>query len=608
MSRIAATELPRRRTKARYALNHVGGWLDEVGRRLLDFSIALLGVIILSPVFVFIGVLIKRDSPGPVFYWGERVGRNGRPFRILKFRTMYESATSYQGPRVTGQGDPRITALGQWLRDTKLNELPQLWNVLRGDMSLVGPRPEDREFVNHWPTETREILLSVRPGITSPASVLYRDEERLLQSGNVVDEYLRVVLPSKLRLDLLYVHHRSLLTDLDVLFWTVLALLPQLKTRRVPEHLLFWGPLARFISRYFSWFMLDCLSAFTAVAVTGVLWRGSGPLELGPSLAIGVAASIAVVFSLVNGLLGVGRIVWSKANTNDAFLLGLSTALTTFVLLALNQFWQPRDIRVPYLGYRLLPPGLIIVVGVVALVGFIATRYRMRIITGLWTHWITLRGKTPVLGERVLIIGAGEAGQMAAYLLRNAEWGRAFSVVGMVDDAPRKQGVRLNGFQVLGRSTEIPELVDLHDVGLIVFAIERIKPLEKERIMKIAANTPAQIVVLPDVMATIRAQLAANYAADEHPPTDDPLVSGYYSTGSLTAQSNGFIVPSKGFIAHNIVANSILSQGASAVDYLSAAPGLEHWLGELEDLVQAEAWDAAQAKIQAMKQSLVASD
>jgi hypothetical protein len=426
--------------------------------------------------------------------------------------------------------------------------------------------------------------------------VLYRDEERLLQSGNVVDEYLRVVLPSKLRLDSLYVNHRSFLTDLDVLFWTLLALLPQLKSRRVPEHLLFWGPLARFISRYFSWFVLDCLSAFTAVALTGVLWRGSGPLELGPGLAIGVAATIAIIFSLVNALLGVGRIVWAKANTNDAFLLGLSTFLTTAVLLAVNQFWQPRDIRVPYLGYRLLSPGMIVVVGMVAFVGFVATRYRMRIITGLWMHWITLRGKTPVLGERVLIVGAGEAGQMAAYLLRNAEWGRAFSVVGMVDDAPRKQGVRLNGFQVLGRTSEIPELVDLHDVGLIVFAIERIKPTEKERILNIASRTPAQVVILPDVLATIRAQLAA--AAGEA----DAVTNGVFGDTLVMVQKAG-----NGTIAHNIVANSLLTQSHSTAEYLAAAPGLEHWLTELEGLVQAEAWDAAHAKIQAMKRSLVTS-
>src|SRR5690606_15287447 len=129
----------------------------------------------------------------------------------------------------------------------------------------VGPRPEDQDFVTHWPADVRQVLLSVRPGITSPASILYRDEESMLQAGNVVDQYLKVILPSKLRLDLLYVHHRSFLTDLDVMFWTVLALLPQLKTRRVPEHLLFWGPLARFISRYFSWFVLDSLMAFAAV-------------------------------------------------------------------------------------------------------------------------------------------------------------------------------------------------------------------------------------------------------------------------------------------------------------------------------------------------------
>ncbi|MEZ4517540.1 MAG: sugar transferase, partial [Chloroflexota bacterium] len=204
----------------------LGRRLDDAARRLLDIVVALLGSIVLAPLFILIAIMIRRDSPGPVFYWGERIGRNGRPFRILKFRTMYETSESYNGPRVTGQGDARITPLGQWLRDTKLNELPQLWNVLKGEMGVVGPRPEDRDFVAHWPQEAQDVLLSVRPGITSPASVLYRDEENMLQAGNVVDQYLKVILPSKLRLDLLYVHHRSLMTDLDVIFWTLMALLP----------------------------------------------------------------------------------------------------------------------------------------------------------------------------------------------------------------------------------------------------------------------------------------------------------------------------------------------------------------------------------------------
>ena len=333
--------------------------MDNAARRSLDILISGLGMILLLPFFLLLAFLVKRDSPGPVFYWGTRVGRYGRPFHILKFRTMYETTASYDGPKVTGTGDPRITPFGQWLRDTKINELPQLWNVLRGDMSLVGPRPEDTDFVAHWPADIREVLLSVRPGITSPASVLYRDEESMLQTGNVVDQYLKAILPSKLRLDLLYVNHRSFLTDLDVMFWTVLALLPQLKSRHVPEHLLFWGPLARFISRYFSWFVLDSLMAFAAVAITGLFWRSNGPLELGWGLAMGVAFAIAIIFSLVNALLGVGRVVWSRADFNDVFALAVSSGLTTGILLVVNMVWKPRDIPVLYVGHHLLPLSLI---------------------------------------------------------------------------------------------------------------------------------------------------------------------------------------------------------------------------------------------------------
>jgi lipopolysaccharide/colanic/teichoic acid biosynthesis glycosyltransferase len=538
------------------------GWrlFDRVARRVLDFSLASLGIIFLSPILLLLAVLIKRDSSGPIFYWGERIGKNGRPFHILKFRTMYETTDSYQGPKVTGRSDPRITPIGQWLRDTKLNELPQLVNVVKGEMSLVGPRPEDREFVAHWPPEAREVLLSVRPGITSPASVLYRDEENMLQAGNVVDQYLKVILPSKMRLDLLYVHHRSFLTDLDVIFWTVLALLPQLKTKHVPEHLLFWGPMARFISRYFSWFILDSLSAFAAVAITAVIWRSTAPLELGWGLAIGVALAIALIFSLVNALLGIGRVVWSRADINDAITLGISSGLTTAILVLVNMVWEPRTIPVPYLGRHLLSPAMIIVSGILAFFGFVFMRYRMRIITGLSSHWITLRGKSSVVAERVLIVGAGEAGHLAAFLLRKAELGQAFSIIGMVDDAPRNQGARIGGIQVLGNSSEIPQLASLHDIGMIVFAIENIHPMSRERILRACRATGIQTIVLPDVLEALRGQLAGQTNLD----------------------------------------SAIDDNGHSPDDI-----GLDGWLTELDSLVQAESWEAAHARIQAMRRDLV---
>ena len=118
--------------------------MDNAARRSLDILISGLGMILLLPFFLLLAFLVKRDSPGPVFYWGTRVGRYGRPFHILKFRTMYETTASYDGPKVTGTGDPRITPFGQWLRDTKINELPQLWNVLRGCLLYTSPSPRDR--------------------------------------------------------------------------------------------------------------------------------------------------------------------------------------------------------------------------------------------------------------------------------------------------------------------------------------------------------------------------------------------------------------------------------------------------------------------------------
>lgn len=565
MNQSIAPQQPQADIQFKEEISKLWRFVDSTARRSLDILISGLGMILLFPLFLLLACLVKRDSPGPILYWGTRVGRYGRPFRILKFRTMYENTASYDGPKVTGNGDPRITPFGQWLRDTKINELPQLWNVLKGDMSLVGPRPEDTEFVAHWPVDIRAVLLSVRPGITSPASVLYRDEENMLQAGNVVDQYLKAILPSKLRLDLLYVNHRSFLTDLDVMFWTLLALLPQLKSRRVPEHLLFWGPLARFISRYFSWFVLDSLMAFAAVAITGLLWRSNGPLELGWGMAMGVAFAIALIFSLVNALLGIGRVVWSRADFNDAFALAVSSGLTTAILLIANMVWEPRAISVPYLGHRLLPSGLILVSGVLAFVGFALMRYRMRIITGLSEHWITMRGGAATAGERVLIVGAGEVGNLASYLLRKAELGQVYSIVGLVDDAPRKQGTRISGIRVLGRTDEIPELVSLHDVGLIIYAIEKIRRPQRERILGLCRSTGVQTIILPDVLETFRHQLGAE---TEAPRAAESIEPGAGETPSGTYR-------------------------------------LENWLVEVDRLMQAEAWDAAHEKVVAMQQRVI---
>jgi lipopolysaccharide/colanic/teichoic acid biosynthesis glycosyltransferase len=193
----------------------------KMATRVFDLVVAFAGLIVLSPLFAVVALLIKLDSPGSVFFRGKRVGKDGQPFHILKFRTMVQNAAQI-GPGVTSSGDPRITRIGNWLRRTKVDELPQLWNVVRGEMSLIGPRPEDPRYVALYTDEQRRIL-SVRPGITSPASIQFRHEEALLPPGDM-DTYIKHLMPAKLQVDLIYLERQTFWSDLAVLFRTFIRL------------------------------------------------------------------------------------------------------------------------------------------------------------------------------------------------------------------------------------------------------------------------------------------------------------------------------------------------------------------------------------------------
>ncbi|MBV8055073.1 MAG: sugar transferase [Deltaproteobacteria bacterium] len=193
-------------------------------KRLLDIAISIAGLIALFPLFVVIGVAIKINSKGPLFYSQERIGRGFRPFRIHKFRTMVRDADR-NGPLITRGGDPRVTRLGELLRKNKLDELPQLLNVLLGQMSLVGPRPEIRPYVEKFRADY-ETILSVRPGITDLASLKYANEESVLAAAvDWEEEYVRRVLPEKMHLAKKYVQKSSLSLDFIILIATVRQLL-----------------------------------------------------------------------------------------------------------------------------------------------------------------------------------------------------------------------------------------------------------------------------------------------------------------------------------------------------------------------------------------------
>lgn len=190
-----------------------------MSKRLFDVLAALFGLIILLPFFALIALWIKVDSAGPIFFRQERIGRYGVPFKIHKFRSMVVDAE--KSGSLTVGSDSRITCSGHFLRKTKVDELPQLFDVLIGRMSFVGPRPEVKEFINFYPYEVREKILSVRPGITDKASIVMVDENELLaQFKDSKQAYIDIILPMKQAYYLDYVDKQSLLLDLQLIFLT----------------------------------------------------------------------------------------------------------------------------------------------------------------------------------------------------------------------------------------------------------------------------------------------------------------------------------------------------------------------------------------------------
>lgn len=203
-------------------------------KRSFDLIIALAGLVLLAPLLIIVCVLVKTDG-GPVFFRQARVGYRGDPFHILKFRSMVFGAEK-MGSLVTAQYDPRITRVGQFMRKTKLDELPQLLNVVMGDMSLVGPRPEVPYYVALWPEKIRQKVLSVKPGITDYATLFYHDEQAVLAGADDPEQtYINEIMPHKLALNREYVHDQNFWLDFRILVATLLKMVGARPDILVPE-------------------------------------------------------------------------------------------------------------------------------------------------------------------------------------------------------------------------------------------------------------------------------------------------------------------------------------------------------------------------------------
>lgn len=202
--------------------------------RAFDMTAAALGLVVLSPLFVVLALLVRFTSPGPAFFQQERVGMHGRTFRMLKFRSMRQDAEALGGQLTVG-ADPRVTRVGSVLRRYKLDELPQLINVVRGDMALVGPRPEVPRYVALYDARQRRVL-EVRPGVTDPASIAYREESELLSSSSDPEAtYVDSIMPHKLELNLEYLRRRTLVSDIGILFATLAKLAARERNHAAPH-------------------------------------------------------------------------------------------------------------------------------------------------------------------------------------------------------------------------------------------------------------------------------------------------------------------------------------------------------------------------------------
>lgn len=460
-------------------------------KRTLDLVAALAGLMLLWPVFLVIAVAIKLDSPGPVFFRQLRVGRHGVPFRIFKFRTMRAEPTP-SGRELTVAGDSRITRVGAVLRRAKLDELPQLIDVVRGTMSLVGPRPEVPRYVERYPREWRDRLLSVRPGITDFASVSYRDESRLLaRAPDPEREYVEVVLPTKLRYSLHYVDNPSLRNDLKVIGLTLRTLftpdrdlhrsMPTMKTHRawtrLEEAMSTLSPRNRPLSM-----LVDSACVLLCWHITYLFrlgferWQPARPWY-DDWVSLGVVTSYLAFMALA----GVPRGLWRFFGFDDFRRIAAACVLAGFFNATVVMMSQ----------LSAVPRAVLLLHPVFTLLALSLVRMGYRIV------WETARARVTGVdteARRAIVLGAGEAGRrLVGDIHRRDGW----TVLALLDDDPAKQGLRIGGVTVQGRIADLGLPHVVAGATHVIVAMPGVDAGRRDAVLLLARQTGLVVMTVP---------------------------------------------------------------------------------------------------------------
>lgn len=424
-------------------------------KRTFDILLSLIGIILVIPVFPFIALLIKLDSKGPVFYRVDRIGKDMKAFKMLKFRTMLDAAINV-GESLSPQYDPRVTPFGRLLRRTKMNEIPQLLNILKGDMAFVGPRPESTDLAELYPENAKKIF-SVTPGLVGPNQILGRNEEEMYPPGvDVKKYYIEQILPNKAKVDLAYISAPDLFKDLKYILWGVKETLTgalnksHIKDNRSQVYLL------------------------VADAILSIM-------------------SMVFVYALS---LRYASISWGLPETILFLTVFLAVRLCCFVFVGLYstliRYISYHDIYCVFKGVTIGSLSLILFSFLVDFNGFIKLFAFVDWICllillstlrfGLRLFWEKRYQKEVTKIHRVLIFGAGRRGY-EAYRSLTIDKASPFEVIGFIDDAPEKYGKRMNGAKVLGNRYHIKTLAQLYKINEIIIAIQNLDPNEMNRIM-----------------------------------------------------------------------------------------------------------------------------
>jgi len=402
-------------------------------KRLFDIVVSSLGLLVTSPLLLLSALAVRLAGPGPVLFRQERLGRGLVPFQMLKFRTMVVGADR-RGPGVTVRDDPRVTRVGRWLRETKLDELPQLLNVLRGEMSIVGPRPELDRYVRRFEPEFRDVL-RVRPGLTDPATLVYRHEAELLGGDDDPEaRYVRDILPEKLRLARAYAEHASFRSDLALVARTLFAIA---YPANALDRLFAW--LAR---HHGTWALVaQALAAVAAQALA--LWLRFDGLPPRPVLALAVRAL---------PLLLIARLAWLRVFRLDRDLWrhvgpGEAAQVTAAVALGTLTFWGLESLLFSAAGY---PRSVIVLDGLLCATLWIGLRGLRRLHRGL--------ARRVPSSRRAIVVGPADAAARLLLDLASRE-PRTHHAIGLVVDAACEAGLCVHGTPILGGYDRLETIV-----------------------------------------------------------------------------------------------------------------------------------------------------